>query len=179
MVELTQQLESERQNKLVLAKEPEDQGLITKATELAFSTQTELINAKNEIIQNFKIIISQHKKDACSCRPLNEGDLTSHLEPTNSRTENKNGVQDCVDFIKIQATNGVVLNGLLLWADIERKTTAENIWKTQAISKFDKDEISEAKIELWRIYGESTLGKLVKRQGSGKAKSELDDICIA
>ena len=105
--------------------------------------------------------------------------MTSHLEPTNLRTENKNGVQDCFDFIKIHATNGVVLNGLLQWADIERKTTAENIWKTQAISKFDKDEISEAKIELWRICGESTLGKLVKRQGSGKSKSELDDICIA
>ena len=45
--------------------------------------------------------------------------------------------------------------------------------------KCDKDEISEAKIELWRICGESTLGKLVKRQGSGKSKSELNDICIA
>ena len=108
VVELTQQLESERQNKLVLAKKLEKQGLITKATELAFSNQTELINAKNEIIQNFKIIISQHKKNACSCQPLNEGDLTSHLEPTNSRTENKNGVQDCFDFIKIHATNGVL-----------------------------------------------------------------------
>ena len=51
--------------------------------------------------------------------------------------------------------------------------------ETQAISKFDKDEISEAKIELWRRCGESTLGKLVERQGSGKSKSELDDICIA
>ena len=117
VVELTQQLESEKQTKLVLSKKLEDQGLITKATELAFSTQTELINAKNEIIRNFKIIISQHKKDA----------LMSHLEPTNSRTENKNGVQDCFDFIKIHATNGAVLNGLPLWADIERKTTAENI----------------------------------------------------
>ena len=36
----------ERQNKLVLAKKVEDQGPITKATELAFSTQTVLINAK-------------------------------------------------------------------------------------------------------------------------------------
>ena len=120
VVELTQQLESQRQNKQVLTKKLEDQGLITKATELAFSTQTELINAKNEIIQNFKIMISQHKRDACSCWPLNEGDLTSHLEPTNSRTENNNGVQDCFDFIMIHATNGVVLNRLLLWADIER-----------------------------------------------------------
>ena len=28
------------------------------------------------------------------------------------RTENENGVEDCFDFIKIHATNGVVLYGL-------------------------------------------------------------------
>ena len=34
-------------------------------------------------------------------------------------------------------------------------------------------------MEVWRICGESTLGKLVKRQGSGKSKFEFDDICNA
>ena len=72
-----------------------------------------------------------------------------------------------------------MLNGFILRADIVRKSTAENIWKAQAISKFDKDENSDAKEELWRICGESFLGRMVKRQGSGKSKSELDDICIA
>ena len=44
---------------------------------------------------------------------------------------------------------------------------------------FDKDEISDAKEELWGICGESFLGRMVKRQGSGKSKSELDEKCIA
>ena len=57
-------------------------------------------------------------------------------------------MRDCFEFIKIHATDGVILNGFLLVADIERRSTAENIWKEQAISKFGKDEISEANMEL-------------------------------
>ena len=168
MEHLTHQLESERQLNQDMAKKLEDQVIITNKTELAFSTQTDLVNAKNDIIAG------------SSCLQLHEGDLTSYLEansPSNSRTENNNGVQDSCEFIKAHATNGAVLNGFLLWADIVRKSTAENIWKAQAISKFDKDEISDVKEELWRICGESFLGRMVKRQGSGK--SELDDICVA
>ena len=79
--------------------------------------------------------------------PLNEGDLTSHLEPTDSRTENKNGVQDCCDFIKIQATNGVVLNGLPLWADIERKLQPKIFGKLKLFPnlirmKFQKERLN-------------------------------------
>ena len=72
-----------------------------------------------------------------------------------------------------------MLNGLLFWVDIQRKTTAENIWKSQALSRFDNEEISAAKEELWKIVGEPLLGKSVKRQGPSKSKAELQDICYA
>ena len=72
-----------------------------------------------------------------------------------------------------------MLNGLLLWVDIERKTTYENIWKPQAFSRFDKEEISAAKEELWKIVGDPLLGKSVKRQGPSKSKAELQGICYA
>ena len=88
-----------------------------------------------------------------------------------------NGVQDCCDFIKVHAMNGVILNGLLLWADIQRKVTPENIWKVQAVKKFDSEEITESKDLLWRIAGDSILGKMVKRQGANKTSSECSDIC--
>ena len=79
MEHLTHQLESERQLNQDMAKKLEDQVIITNKTEFAFSTQTDIVNAKDDIIQNLKII-AQHKKEAGSCLQLHEGDLTSHLE---------------------------------------------------------------------------------------------------
>ena len=42
--------------------------------------------------------------------------------PDNSDTQKnlKNGVNECCEFIEIPATHGALLNGLLLWADIQR-----------------------------------------------------------
>ena len=53
------------------------------------------------------------------------------------------------------------------------------IWKTQAVSHYTAEEISEAKRELWRICGETYIGKMIRRQGSSKTKAELDDISVA
>ena len=97
--ELTHELESERSSSQVLVKKLDGQVLITNKTELAFNTQTDFINAKNEIIRNLIIKIHDIKKKYLhSCRPYLEYDLTSHLESnssSNSRTENNKGVQDC------------------------------------------------------------------------------------
>ena len=75
----------------------------------------------------------------------------------------KQGVYECIEFLQC---HGVLLNGLLLWLDIKRKTTAENVWKSQAITKFTKEEITAAKDELWKTAGEAVLGKAVRRQGN-------------
>ena len=40
-------------------------------------------------------------------------------------------------------------------------------------------EITEAKEALWRISGEALLGKMIKRQGSSKLVSELNDVSSA
>ena len=103
--------------------------------------------------------------------------LTSDI--ANGVIESTNAVQDCCDFIKVHAMNGVILNGLLLWADIQRKVTPENIWKAQAVKTFDSEEITESKELLWRIAGDSILGKMVKRQGANKTSLECNDICYA
>ena len=58
-------------------------------------------------------------------------------------------------------------------------TTAENIWKTQAVSHFTTEEISTAKSEMWSRCGEQKLGNLMRRQGSSKTKAELDDMSAA
>ena len=130
------------------------------------------MNAKDEIIKNQKIIIGQRKLGNTSLDPddvtsddLNplknvnkEADLIHTSHPvSNCEKITKNGVEECCEFIKAHVINGVVLNGFLLWENIQRKTTAENIWKDQAISSFDKEEITTAKADLWRLCDESKM----------------------
>lgn len=93
--------------------------------------------------------------------------------------ELKNGVKECCEFIEVHAVNGAITNGFLLWADIQRKQHPEKIWKEEAAKKFVNREITEAKEALWRISGETLLGKMIKRQGNSKLASEVNDICIA
>ena len=70
------------------------------------------------------------------------------VRSTNHKYRHNNQVTDCIDFLKCHANNGVILNGLLIWVWIERRTTADNIWKSQAMAKFTSTEITPAKDEL-------------------------------
>ena len=49
------------------------------------------------------------------------------------------------------------MNGFLVWADIQRRTTAENVWKAQALMHFTKEEITEAKEILWDVAPKSIV----------------------
>ena len=176
-LEMEHKLEYEKEGNKDLVKKLADQIIITEKTELAFNTQNELVNAKNEIIENHKLIIEQFKKEAFASDREVTQNLTSDM--ANGCIGNSNGVQDCCDFIKLHTKHGVILNGLLLWADIQRKVSPENIWKEKAVKRFDNEEITESKQLLWRTAGDSILGKMVKRQGANKSLSECNDICHA
>ena len=63
-----------------------------------------------------------------------------------------------------------------MWANIQKKTTAVNIRKNQALSHFTGQEITQAKIDLWKTAGENTLGKIKHRKENAKHKGELDVI---
>ena len=75
--------------------------------------------------------------------------------------------------------NGLITNALLLWLDIQRKPTAENIWKTQALSHFTEEEITDAKNMLWSNCDESLTGKHIRRQGTSKTSNELEGMSAA
>ena len=62
----------------------ENQSIILKKTELALDSKTELINAKNEIIENLKIVVDQFLINAP--RP-NEHTLTSEVDTINEQTD--------------------------------------------------------------------------------------------
>ena len=168
MVELIDQLELLKHS---------NQNLILQKTELAFNTKNELLEAKEEIIGNLKMIIEQLQKEICK---QVTGDVNPILSNANVSSDQLTpGVADCIDFLKCHVNNGVILNGLLIWVWIQRRTTADNIWKSQAVAKFTSIEITASKDELWKIEGESVLGKIVKCQGTSKSITEINDICVA
>ena len=103
----------------VLIKELGNQISLTKGMELAVETQKDLIKAKEEIIENMKLIKS-----------LSNDTQYSEME----QHDLKQGVYACIKFLKCHDTNSVLLNGLLLWEDIQ---------------KFTKEEITAVYIHIW------------------------------
>ena len=58
-----------------------------------------------------------------------------------------------IDQIRENSENGTVINGLLVWMDIQNHTTAPSIWKAQMVETFDDEEILEAKTTLFSVVG--------------------------
>ena len=178
--ELAHLLENEKHVNWNLERKLDDQVLITKKTELAFSTQEKLVNAKNEIIENLRLI-SQQQKESYRREII---DLTSDsgaaiVEVNNDGQNSVPGFKETIFTLNSIALHGIILNGFLVWADMQRRTNAENVWKAEALKCFTKNEITDAKDMLWEAADNNVLGKLVKRQGISKSKSEIDDISIA
>ena len=89
------------------------------------------------------------------------------------------GLEESIMLLKEIALHGVALDGLLVWADTQRRTVAEDIWKNAALKHFSKEEITNAKNILWEVAKDDLLGRNVSRKGESKSASELDDICSA
>ena len=84
-----------------------------------------------------------------------------------------------IDQIKEQSPNGAIINGLLVWMDIQNNTTAPTIWKNQMIEAFDDEEIIEAKTVLFSTVGGdgSRIGKF---ENHPKKKSlHAEDLVVA
>ena len=81
--------------------------------------------------------------------------------------------------VKVTAKNGIVLNGVLAWVDIQSHTTAVGVRQDQMISLFTLEEIEEAIEDLWGACGgeETVLGTMPKRNNvPNKAKNLVDDL---
>ena len=106
--------------------------------------------------------------------------LNADAEHNNADPEKKySGLKETCEFLNIHGANGIVMNGFLVWANIQRMSKPVNNWKEEALSKFVKEEITEAKECLWRTCGDSIPTPMKKRQGASKSNSEVNDICGA
>ena len=62
-----------------------------------------------------------------------------------NEANDESGLQEVFGFLKQKASNGLVVNGILTWIDVQQKTTPPNIWLPQAASAFNDDEVEIAK----------------------------------
>ena len=179
--ELKRLLEQEETKNARLSVRLNDKELIAERTVLALNTQNSLIEAKDEIIKTLKDRVAV-AETRLSEQQQNETD-TQHLtslqvndDQNGEEVAVSKGTKDACEFIRIHGTHGVVMNSFLLWANIQRMTRPENAWKDDALTKFVKEEITEAKECLWRISGDKIPGPMKKRQGGSKSNSEVSDI---
>ena len=167
----------------VMSDDMEAKAELNRKTESALQAKDDLLAAKDEIIDGLKIIAEINKINATT--PDDTGstpvadEVTSNYEVQEKDTTQNGSIQECCEFIQIHAKHGVITNGLLLWADIKRKQHPEKIWKDEAVKKFTKQEITDAKEMLWRVSGEESIGEMTRRQGQSKTTSEMNDICAA
>ena len=195
------QVQNEREVNVQLTSKLEDQIIITQKTEFVLEKLEELVSTKSLLIENLQSIIarevdrpscertdltSHSKGDKITSSSNTESDtLTSDEGPRPPTEENSSGAStfpglaESVLKLKSIALHGVVLDGLLLWLDTQRRTVPESTWKQRTLTHFSKEEITNAKNVLWDISEESILGRNVARKGDSKSVSEIDDICGA
>ena len=152
--------------------------------QVQLKTQEKLTASKVDLIENLKLMISQlNLSPSCTSSSKGEDNLTSEAESTSDKQDGENedipGMEECMLCLSGIAIHGVVLDGLLLWADTQRRTIASDLWKNEAEKHFTPEEITSAKNRLWEVCDENVIGKLVKRQGQSKQQSEIDDIANA
>ena len=91
--------------------------------------------------------------------------------------EDSDDFVDISDFLKLKAKNGVIIDGILVWIDIQQKETAPNLWQAQANEYFSELEVLDAKKALWKTCEKHVgiIGPVVNRKVD-KKKATIDDI---
>ena len=85
---------------------------------------------------------------------------------------------DVFSFMKNNAMNGIAINGLLLWMDVQQKTTPPNILLAQAAATFCEIDVDAARADLWKAAGnrKDLIGEIVAHRSPGKKEKNLEDI---
>ena len=165
----------------------EEKDTLLKRTEMAVTAKNELLDAKREIIDILKTKLKTFEQDGTKKVSDNVTSNSKSLATDNNNNDNGDqvkkslhkGIKECCEFIEIHGTNGAILNGTLQWMSIKRSMLPDETWKSEAVSKLLKEEITDAKESLWRVCGDSIPGKNTKRQGTAKTIAEVNDISSA
>ena len=81
-----------------------------------------------------------------------------------------------LEFLQNNGKNGVVIDGVVAWIDVQTDGVAEAIWMSQAEAKYSDEEVNDAKKALWDAAGKNIGDSFPKRIGKSKRGSDIDDI---
>ena len=92
--------------------------------------------------------------------------------------ETTESIGDIVEYLKKSAANGIAVNGILVWIDVQQHTTPPEVWQAQAIETFCDDEVDFARTALWKAVGprKDVIGDIVAHKSPGKKRKNLQDI---
>ena len=88
-----------------------------------------------------------------------------------------NGIdRGLLEYFAEHGKNGIVVDGVVAWIEIQQGRTGDEIWKAQAEARYDHQEITHAKKALWDA-SETTIGYSAPvRIGDSKKTADIDDI---
>ena len=87
-------------------------------------------------------------------------------------------LSDVFNYLKKNAKNGIAINGILVWIDVQLNGTAPNVWKAQAAYAFLDEEIDAARSALWKAAGDKKelIGEIIAHKSPGKKEKNIEDI---
>ena len=93
----------------------------------------------------------------------------------------ENGIMDSgfLEFMQVQGSNGIVIDGVIAWIDLHLDVHAFDLWMVQTLASFNDEEVQSAKEALWRACEKNIGDTIPKRQGNNKKKADIDDIVKA
>ena len=106
---------------------------------------------------------------------MGDDDVTDNVE------EKFKGI---MNFLKVSGSNGVLLNKILVWVDIQSSMTTSDTWIHQAKAKFLPEEIMQAKAQFYQCAkdsgNEGITGKYVAhKKGNNPVEQNLKELALA
>ena len=85
---------------------------------------------------------------------------------------------DVFGYLKNEAKNGIAINGILVWIDVQQKSTPPDVWIAQASYAFCEGEVEAARSALWKAVGvrKELIGEIIGHKSPGKKIKNLEDI---
>ena len=71
-----------------------------------------------------------------------------------------------LEFLQNNGKNGVVIDGVVAWIDVQTDGVAEAIWMSQAEAKYSDEEVNDAKKAPWDAEGKNIGDSFQKRIGT-------------
>ena len=87
-------------------------------------------------------------------------------------------LDDVFGYLRKESKNGIAINGILVWIDVQQKSTPPNVWLAQAAYAFCDEQVDAARSALWKAVGcrKEFIGEIIGHKSPGKKEKNIEDI---